>query len=657
MRMKCYSKFFVGILSLGLLAGCNNDELTGNEPGSEWDGSAKDAVYMNVQVQLPVAGGSTRSTTGENGGSSDGTEVGKDYENEVKSVLLVLADKKNEFIAYGVQEGTVDAIASGKVSATQKISKSTLATYYNNGEKTLTSDECKIYVYAFCNPTTDLKNIIEGVANNSGEFGKKNWCDAVGSVIETPSEGQDNAVWGGSGHNQGFLMSTANATKALKQIPANLSDWDSYTSVDKAFNLSGINNSGSDKEVNNTGAIPVERAVARFDFKDGSAGNNTYVVIKSKAEGEGATEKTVMKIQLQKMALVNMSKNFYYLRRVSDNGLAEDVQICGTETSDNYVVDTDADVKFDNSIIKNNDYDKYFNFCLGHVKDNTWAIDVDARKQWYTSNISEVLDTDKESDNWNDKKYKIWRYVTENTIPGEDIQKNGISTGVIFKGKMIAGDDANDSLTKALEKATGNSATDPILYLYSNNLYVTWKEVRAAAILAGTTSEFYKAVFGTPNNTPVAEKEASDSSAKVDAVYSADTTSPDYLWNEWQIKDKENTEKQSAFKAAATSSKFTIYQSSQETGEDPGYYCYYFYWNRHNDNGNNGVMGPMEFGVVRNNVYKLAVTKIDRLGHPRISENDPDPLDPDDPDEKGDVYLTLSVEVLPWTVRVNNIEF
>ena len=65
----------------------------------------------------------------------------------------------------------------------------------------------------------------------------------------------------------------------------------------------------------------------------------------------------------------------------------------------------------------------------------------------------------------------------------------------------------------------------------------------------------------------------------------------------------------------------------------------------------------MEFGVVRNNVYKLAVTDINRLGHPRISENDPDPVDPDDPDEKDDVYLTLSVEVLPWVVRINNIEF
>ncbi len=68
-------------------------------------------------------------------------------------------------------------------------------------------------------------------------------------------------------------------------------------------------------------------------------------------------------------------------------------------------------------------------------------------------------------------------------------------------------------------------------------------------------------------------------------------------------------------------------------------------------------MSPMEFAVVRNNVYKLAVTNINRLGHPRISDNNPDPVDPDDPDEKGDVYLTVSVEVLPWTVRVNNIEF
>ncbi len=68
-------------------------------------------------------------------------------------------------------------------------------------------------------------------------------------------------------------------------------------------------------------------------------------------------------------------------------------------------------------------------------------------------------------------------------------------------------------------------------------------------------------------------------------------------------------------------------------------------------------MGPMEFAVVRNNVYKLAVTEIGKLGHPRVSKNDPDPVDPDTPDEKGDLYIRVSVEVLPWVVRVNDIVF
>ena len=68
-------------------------------------------------------------------------------------------------------------------------------------------------------------------------------------------------------------------------------------------------------------------------------------------------------------------------------------------------------------------------------------------------------------------------------------------------------------------------------------------------------------------------------------------------------------------------------------------------------------MGPMEFATVRNNVYKLAITKVSRLGHPRISENDPNPPTPNTPDESEDVYLTVTTEVLPWVVRVNNIEF
>ena len=102
---------------------------------------------------------------------------------------------------------------------------------------------------------------------------------------------------------------------------------------------------------------------------------------------------------------------------------------------------------------------------------------------------------------------------------------------------------------------------------------------------------------------------------------------------------------------------FTLYQSSTDNRFGPGYYCYYYYRNRHNDNLDNGVMGPMEFAVVRNNVYKLAVTNIKKLGHPRLSVNDPESPTPDTPDESDNVYIDVECQVLPWTVRINNIEF
>ena len=75
---------------MGLLAGCSNDTLTSDDSDENLNGS-KDAVYMNVSVQLPAGGVGARSETKPGGGSTDGEEVGQDYENEVKEVLLVLA--------------------------------------------------------------------------------------------------------------------------------------------------------------------------------------------------------------------------------------------------------------------------------------------------------------------------------------------------------------------------------------------------------------------------------------------------------------------------------------------------------------------------------------------------------------------------------------
>lgn len=654
MKMRSLSRFFMSMLAMCTIAACSNDEL-GNDPIVDPDAS-QDAVYMNVQVQLPVAGGSTRSETSSGGGTGI-TEIGKDYENAVNSVLLVLTDTKNNFVTAGL--GTdINQINSSKgiVSSTTKIDKTKLAKFYNNDGNVVDS-KAEMNIYVFCNPTSDLKSKLTGNSTLTGTA----WIDEIGSIIEdaygTVTTGA--AIWGGADHKDGikgvqeggFLMSTASSECVTKKIPSKLEYWNDYTTADKAFNFSGVNFPGDDnKKVDNNGNIKVERAVARFDFKDGSEnGDQEYII------GEDDKQNATLKIKLTKMALVNMSKNFYYLRRVSDDGLSNgpNKKICGLEYDANYVIDTDAQDK--QAGISNSNYSNHFNFCLGSNGD-TWTIDENARNQWRTYDIADVLG--QEEDNpWNPNnekqgEYHIWRYATENTIPGVDNQKHGITTGIVFKGKILPIENSKvpEDLKKALTEATGDSNNDPILYAYANQLYVTWKKVRLHALDAGAETEFYKAAFGTPTKQIVASEDN-----EANNVYSDDTNSPDYLWNKWQ-ENKSNEDALAKFKAAATESLFTLYQSSTE-GNSHGYYCYYYYWNRHNDNGMPGVMGPMEFAVVRNNVYKLAVTKIDRLGHPRLSENDPDPEDPGKPDESDDVYLKLSVEVLPWVVRVNNIEF
>lgn len=68
-------------------------------------------------------------------------------------------------------------------------------------------------------------------------------------------------------------------------------------------------------------------------------------------------------------------------------------------------------------------------------------------------------------------------------------------------------------------------------------------------------------------------------------------------------------------------------------------------------------MGEMEFAVVRNNVYKISVSAIRNIGHPRLTINDPNKPTPDTYDEVNDVYIAVDVNVLPWVVRVNNVVF
>lgn len=311
----------------------------------------------------------------------------------------------------------------------------------------------------------------------------------------------------------------------------------------------------------NLGVIDVERSVARFDYKVADPTNKL---------NDGTYQ-----VKLTHAQLINMSKAFYYFRRVSADGTSTNAVIGGAEMgaiNDNYVVDTDFT-----------------------AKNGEWADEQALNFMYHMSgtlnNWTDLTFSGADSDNYGNKEYKIWRYATENTIPGAVAnQVHGRSTGIIFKGILYNGD-------------TPVTSTEDV-YVFDNKYLGTWANV----------------------------KQSTDAKVKAAADMVGET-----------VSDKKD----------AVAAGFTVY-SPNTSGQVE---MLYYYWNRHNDNNDPYNMGVMEFAVVRNNVYKLAVTSIAKYGHPTDENGDPDPVDPKDPDESQNYYFEVAVKVLPWTVRINNIEF
>lgn len=316
------------------------------------------------------------------------------------------------------------------------------------------------------------------------------------------------------------------------------------------------------------GSHTVERSMARFDYKAKKA-DNVYDM------GAG------LSLTLTEAALINQSKAHYVFRRVADNNTATPV-VGGVETPSNWVVDTDW----------TNKTKAGFNAQL------------EAPASWSWTSLSDITADDNYADD-----YKIWCYAKENTLPTIDAQKHNVSTGVVFKAEITAGESASAEVKAAL-------ASRKRIYVFNNKLYGTWADVKKAADA------------GDDANLQAAYNQAA-------ASVTGEATDPTAV--------------------AAAAAGFTGY--SAEGGK---YYTYYYYWNRHNDNLDSYKMGIMEFAVVRNNVYKLCVDSISKFGHPdptNPTDPDPDPVKPNDPDESVNYYFTVTVKVLPWTVRINNIEF
>ncbi|MCR2004075.1 MAG: Mfa1 family fimbria major subunit [Bacteroides acidifaciens] len=201
-----------------------------------------------------------------------------------------------------------------------------------------------------------------------------------------------------------------------------------------------------------------------------------------------------------------------------------------------------------------------------------------------------LVNLDINDSNWAGMKpAKSWShiYCLENCM-FVNAQLNAYSTGVMFKASM---DIATDRVFDENGDNISNSSNWPTKLFYFNyNFYTSVDAIRKLVL----------------NNLP--EDITDNSDTKALAQYS--------------IKRFQKTE---------------------------NYACYYNYWIKHEDDNNSTEMGVMEFGIVRNNIYRLSISKVAGLG-----SGEPY-IEPEQPDEyKAEV--DININVFPWAVRNQDVE-
>ncbi len=496
--------------------------------------TSTDDVYMKFNIKMSNA---TRTATGETT-----TIEGTTDENAVTDVLVLLA-----------QQGSVKV--SGEYQPGASTSSEYVVKFTSEELESLAGSSVDVYIY--CNNSDVTADNFS--ADGTCSIGATEATDGVTITTEPWKAGS-------------FMMS--NASTHQSTLPGDLSP---YNSEANAWDL---------------GVVDVERSAARFDYK-ATETDNSYTI--TDGAGENYT------ITIEEAALINLNTGFYYLRHTAENtsgSVAADltnIELLGTETANNWVVDWDATFKSTYA----SGTSLASNFTYRSTTPTIW--------KWLTPTSG----TD----------YATLTYATENTLPSAASYIHGLATGIVFKASIAP---QNGSFTTT----TGR------IYVYGGTLYDGWDAVATAA-----------------------EEEGGSLKVAYDYVMS--------VAGSGQFDEYDET-----ISEAMKEEGFTGY-SPDENGT---FYAYYYYWNEHNAPVADGVtpgLGIMEYGVVRNNVYQLSVTDITGFGHPTppVGPDDPnypgptpdpdpdDPTDPDTPIVDQSVHFQVEVNILPWTLRENAIEF
>lgn len=616
---------------------CSDDiDNGGNKPGEPIDGNG---VYLTVNIMTPSAGGANTKATPTGGEDGDGYLEALTNENKVNNVTVIL---------YGPATPTQDGTAIKGLdinSSGMKVYASAYGTVTGEGP----DGEYEHHKHKRATVALDSKLLTKGDwyriltvvnADVTGSFQPgKNLSDCLSNMVSQHKTSDSN-----------FIMST----HVEKNKPTG--------ATEDVHSIVSFDGTETDKNNPKTATVWVERLSARIDYV-----GDTF---KFDVEGKdiAGTDRTVASVDLLGLYPVNVAKHpMYIFKLLTEDGtidnplkalIKEEKDTNGAGT--NYVIEPTTAGR---SATANNP--KQF----VNAYDDGWISTATDYKEFTADFIAADL-TDKDSKSI---AKRIITYAGENTMKAE-LQNHGNTTGVIFKATYTP------TYLIKYNEADGKLVGDEVsnyakgFYLVDNVIYEDLAAAEADYIITGMELETDPLVILRKNFTKNdwsglgwtldALKTAVNAidgkkdlgylkflSGKLETATELDATTMNWAAFIGSRIADESDDMTSAIANATEQANHVLSTPETTTIEYYGtdHICYYPYWIRHANNDDPKVSGIMEFCIVRNNVYQLAVSGVSGLG--MIEPFD----DKDDPNEGEDekYYLQVQLYVRDWVVRDN----
>lgn len=574
-------------------AGCaaDGDIAAGDDAGKAGKGKA----YVTLSLSMGNVAPATRAnpTGGEAG---DGYERGQSYENVVSSA-----------VAFFFRDNGVNAAATTPIDGVAEFSQ------FFTPEDGDNNPVDKIYTTQ--PQQVDLEN---------GEY----------HVIVVANPG-DQRWWNAGPLTLGDVRDHI-YKEAWKDDNVTYSDFLMTSAADATLTLTPDATQQDPAEV----AVNVERVAARIDYNADEQGYKC-----TDPAYTGAT------VQITGAAIVNnLTAGSYLLKRVADDATGTNMIYLGDETANdndvptNYVIDPWTAAK----TVGNDSF----------TIDGTSGRASDLYGVWFGNQSSQTLTSELLKPGYwaalctmgtplvtvtgGTTGYNRIGYTLENTTAA-DCAGPRYSTGVVFKAKFNPADGA-----------IANYTAGSTFFSLGGMLYASMQDMMAVVYGSDVFGDFNSNIQNKTNWAGVKEWAGTllsdDPSGYVDflehecAAHAdnmeeklTDEDKARLLWSAYMLAECGYSATQSAggawkvtINANGKNTRNALRQHGVRTYEDAQ--CYYTWWVRHGNDGKADANGVMEYGIVRNNVYKLDVRSVYSIGG----------------DIPGDESLVVNVYVNDW---------